>query len=66
MMFFKRLFGHKEKPAEDPLHGVEVHQTQAEQDATRKHMESEVASDRKHRGASDARPGGDAPPAPDA
>jgi len=65
MMFFKRLFSRKKTPAEpdeDPIGGVEVDQTQAEQDATRKHMESEVAADREQRGATDVRPGGERPP----
>jgi hypothetical protein len=66
MMFIKRLFSREKKAAEDPLRGVEVHQTRSEQDATRKHMESEMAADREHRGAKDVRPGSEEPPASDA
>ncbi len=62
-MFFKRLFSHKRTPAAEPQRGVAAQQTQAEQDATRKAMESELASDREHRGATDVRPGSEQPPA---
>jgi hypothetical protein len=65
MMFFKRLFRRKEKPAAEPRRGSSTQQTQAEQDATRKHMEGELASDRERRGATDVRPGSEQPPAQD-
>jgi hypothetical protein len=64
-MFFKRLFSRKEKRAAEPMHGADTRETQAEQDDTRKHMESEVAGDRARRGATDARPGSEQPPAQD-
>jgi len=65
MMFFKRLFGRREKLAAEPRRGVSTQQTQAEQDATRKHMEADVAADRERRGATDVRPGSEQPPAQD-
>lgn len=65
MMFFKRLFGRKEKPAAEPQQGYSPQQTQAEQDATRDHMEAELAADRERRGATDVRPGSKQPPAQD-
>jgi hypothetical protein len=65
MMFFKRLFGHREKPAAEPTHGL-TPQTQAEQQATRQHMEAELAADRERRGATDIRPGGEPPAEQDA
>ena len=50
MTFFKRLFGHKEeKPKIEPMHGSGELQTQAEQDATRGRMESEMAAERERR-----------------
>jgi len=61
MMFFKRLFGRREKPAPEPMHGLPTAQTQAGQQATRQHMEAEVAADRERRGATDIRPGSEAP-----
>lgn len=64
-MFFKRLFSRREKPAAEPPPGVSTEQTEAEQDATRKHMETEVAADRERRGATDVRPGSEKPPAQD-
>jgi hypothetical protein len=66
MMFVKRLFGRREKPAAEYPRGAAMQQTQAEQDATREHMESELADDRERRGATDIRPGGEQPPAEDA
>lgn len=63
MMFFKRLFRRKEKPAAQPMRGISMQQTQAEQDATRKHMEEELAADRERRGATDVRRGSEEPPA---
>ena len=64
-MFFKRLFSRKEKPAAEHPRGVAMQQTQVEQDAARKHMESEVAGDRERRGATDIRPGSEQPSAED-
>lgn len=66
MIFLKRLFGRKkERPANDQQrddardlpHGNVMEQSQAEQDAAREKMESEVADDRERRGATDVPPG---------
>jgi len=65
MMFLRRLFGRKEKPAAEQPRGFSTRQTQAEQDATRKHMEDEMAADRERRGATEVRPGSEQPPAQD-
>jgi hypothetical protein len=65
MMFFKRLFSRREKPAAEQTRGFSTRQTQAEQDATREHMEAEVDADRERRGATDIRPGSEQPPAAD-
>jgi hypothetical protein len=65
MMFLRRLFGRKEEPAAEPRRGSSTEQTQAEQDATRKHMEEELAADRERRGATDVRPGSGQPAAQD-
>ena len=47
-MFLKRLFSRKEKPEPEPMRGLPVLQTEAEQQATRDRMlaEMEAASDR--------------------
>lgn len=63
MMFLKRLFSRKEKPAAEQPRGLSSQQTQAEQDTTRKRMEDELAADRERRGATDVRPGSEQPPA---
>jgi hypothetical protein len=55
MRFLKRLFRRQEKPAPPPV-PKGVAQTEAQQDDTRKHMEADVAGDRKRRGATDTRP----------
>ena len=65
MMFLRRLFSRREKPAAEQPRGFSTQQTQAEQDATRKHMEAELAADRERRGATDVRPGSEQPPAQD-
>ena len=65
-MFFKRLFSRKEKPAAEDARGVATQTTQAEQEATRKDMEAELADDRAQRGATDAGPDSERPPAQDA
>jgi hypothetical protein len=65
MMFLRRLFTRREKPAAEQPRGFDTQQTQAEQDATRKHMEDELAADRARRGATDVRPGNEEPPAAD-
>jgi hypothetical protein len=65
MMFLKRLFSHKKKPAAEQARGFSTQQTQGEQDATREHMEAELAADRERRGATDVRPGSEQPPAED-
>ena len=44
--FFKNLFGKKEKATIEPMRGGAVMQTQAERDATRERMESEMAGQR--------------------
>ena len=49
MNFLKRLLGKKEKPPIEPMHGGPVMQTQAEQDATRQRMESEMAEQKEAR-----------------
>lgn len=61
MMIFKRLFGRKEKPAPEPMHGSSSLQTEAEQQAIREHMEAEMTADRERRGAADIRPGSQPP-----
>ena len=63
MMFFKSLFRRRGKPAAEHPRGVATQQTQAAQDATRKHMESGLAADRERRGATDIRPDSEQPPA---
>ena len=65
MMFLRRLFSRREKPAAEQARGSFAQQTQAQQDATRERMEAEVASDRERRGATDVRPGSEQPPAQD-
>ena len=65
MMFLRRLFSRKEKPAAEQPRGFSTQQTQGEQDATRKRMEAEVTADRERRGATDVRPGSEQPPAQD-
>jgi len=63
MTFFKRLFKRGQKPVvAEPLRGVAPEETRAEQGAMRQHMEADVAADRKRRGATDVRPGGERPP----
>jgi hypothetical protein len=62
MMFFKRLFGRKEKAASEPVHGLPSLQTQAEQDATRERMEAEMDADRERRNARDASNDAEQPP----
>jgi hypothetical protein len=49
MNFLKRLFGKKERAPIEPMHGSPVTQTQAEQDATRQRMESEMAKQKEAR-----------------
>jgi hypothetical protein len=65
MMFLRRLFARREKPAAEQARGFSTRQTQAEQDATRERMETELAADRERRGATDVRPGSEEPPAED-
>jgi hypothetical protein len=66
MMFFKRLFRRREKPADEAARGSPMQQTQAEQQATRQRMEAEMAADRERRGATDVRPGSEPPAEQDA
>ena len=47
MTFFKRLFGRKEKPETEPMHGSPLLQTEAEQQATREHMLAEMDAARE-------------------
>ena len=49
MNFFKDAFGMKEERVIEPIHGRPVTQTQAEQDATRKRMETEMSEQREQR-----------------
>ena len=49
MDFFKNVFGTKEKRVIEPIHGRPVTQTQAEQDETRKRMETEMAEQKDQR-----------------
>ena len=49
MSFFKNIFGMKETRVVEPLHGQPLGQTPAEQDATRKRMEAEMAEQREQR-----------------
>jgi hypothetical protein len=49
MSFFKNIFGIKEKRVIEPMHGQPLGQTSAEQDATRKRMETEMAEQRERR-----------------
>ena len=65
MMFLRRLFRSREKPAAEQARGFSTQQTQAEQSATRSRMEAELANDRERRGATDVRPGSEQPPAQD-
>ena len=65
MIFLRRLFGRREKPAAEHPRGVAMQQTQAEQDTTRKNMEAELADDRERRGATDIRPEDEQLPAQD-
>ena len=55
--FLRRLFRRqgKPKPAPSPVPSGWA-QTEADQDAARKHWEAEVAADRKRRGTPDKRP----------
>lgn len=62
MMFFRRLFGRKEKPASEPVHGLPSLQTQAEQDATRERMEAEMDADRERRRARETSAAEEPPP----
>ena len=57
MTFFKRLFGGKQKPAPEPMHGSPALQTEAEQQATRERMLAEMAADRERAAAKETRPG---------
>jgi len=51
MTFLKRLFGRKEQPAPEPMHGSPALQTEAEQQATRERMLVEMAADRERAAA---------------
>ena len=62
MTFFKRLFSRRQKPVVAALRGVAPEETLAEQGTMREHMEADVVADRKRRGATDVRPGGERPP----
>jgi hypothetical protein len=57
MRFLRRLFRRQEKPkpAPPPVPSGGT-QTEADQDAARKHWEAEVADDRKRRGTPEKRP----------
>jgi len=60
-MFFKRLFGRKEKPAPEPMHGSAALQTEAEQQATRERMLAEMDADRERATAKEARADSESP-----
>jgi len=60
-MFFRRLFGRKEKPVAEPMHGSPALQTDAEQQATRERMLAEMAADRERLAAKEARAGSESP-----
>jgi hypothetical protein len=64
MAFLTRLFRRKQKAPIEPMHGSGTLQTEAEQDATRKRMESEMASQREHRGESASPESPEEPPTP--
>jgi hypothetical protein len=49
MSFFKNIFGTREKRAIESMHGRPLAQTQFEQDATRKRMETEMAEQKERR-----------------
>ena len=49
MDFFKNIFGMNQKRVVEPIHGRPVTQTQDEQDATRKRMETEMAEQKEQR-----------------
>lgn len=59
MNFLKQLFGKKEKPVVEPMHGSPVTQSQEEQDETRQRMETEMAEQRdaRNEGSKDQAPG---------
>jgi hypothetical protein len=61
MTFFKRLFGRRDRPAPEPMHGSPAAQTQAEQKATRERMEAEMAADRERTAATEIGPGSEPP-----
>ncbi len=54
MMFFKRLFGRKEKPPPEPMRGSPTPQTEAQQQATRERMEAGMAADRERLAATES------------
>jgi hypothetical protein len=60
-MFFKRLFGRKEKAAPEPMHGLPVLQTEEEQQATRERMLAEMDAARERLAAKEASAGGESP-----
>ena len=49
MSFLDRLFPRKAKQPVEPMHGWTPIQSEAEQDSTRKQMESEMAAGRQER-----------------
>ena len=49
MSFLTHWFHRKAKQPIEPMHGWAPIQTEAEQDSTRKHMESEMAAKREER-----------------
>lgn len=60
--FLKRLLGRQQKATVEPMHGAGFSQTEAEQDVTRKNMESELASQRERRDERAAGDPGSEPP----
>lgn len=61
MTFLKRVFDRRKAPVAEPLHGMAVPQTQAQQTAARERMESGLRANGGHQGATDARAGTEPP-----
>jgi hypothetical protein len=59
MTFFKRLFGRKERPEPEPMHGSPLLQTEEEQQATRDRMLAEMQAARERMAAKEKEQGGE-------
>ncbi|HUS82266.1 MAG TPA: hypothetical protein VM013_03280 [Dehalococcoidia bacterium] len=66
MTFFKRLFGRKENPEPEAMHGSPLLQTEAEQQATRDHMLAEMEAARERLAAKEEPQGDEASEGQDA